>query len=264
METFRSELIRIWRPAFFAGIGLMALSAALVSTFIFTSAEDRTAAAPTSEQGPSSYTVAEIASPGGFLTALSAVSTLAGVILLVLWAVATASDYGTGLIRILVQAHPNRVTLLAGKIGALGVFTLLATAVTTLVVVVFARPLARLEGIEIEAWKTDFASHLLEGYLNFTIAGLVWGLIGLALAVLTRSAAMAIGIGIGFLLVVEGLITIVAPDAGPYLPGGTLSTLAAGGNDQLAWGEALGLSVLYGVVAATVSLAAVRTRDIVA
>jgi hypothetical protein len=132
------------------------------------------------------------------------VSTLAGVILLVLWAIAAATDYGTGLIRILVQAHPNRVTLLASKIAALSIFTLLATTVTTLVVVVFARPLARLEGIEIEAWKTDFASHLLEGFFNFTIAGLVWGLIGLTLAVLTRSSAMAIGIGIGFLLVVEG------------------------------------------------------------
>ena len=50
---------------------------------------------------------------------------------------------------------------------------------------------------------------------------------------------------------------------GPYLPGGTLSTLVAGGNDQLAWGAALGLVVLYGVVAATVSLAVFRTRDIV-
>jgi hypothetical protein len=260
MHTLRSELIRIWRPAFDAGIGVMALFAALVSVFIFTSAEDPTAAAPTSGEGPPSFTVAEIASPGGFLTALSTVSTLAGVILLVLWAIAAASDYGTGLIRILVQAHPNRVTLLASKIAALSIFTLLATTVTTLVVVVFARPLARLEGIEIEAWKTDFPSHLLEGFFNFT---LVWGLIGLTLAVLTRSAAMAIGIGIGFLLVVESLITIVAPDAAPYLPGGTLSTLAAGGNDQLAWGAALGLAVLYGVVAATASLAVFRTRDIV-
>jgi ABC-2 type transport system permease protein len=263
MHTLRSELIRIWRPAFFAGIGLMALSAAIVSIFIFTSAEDPTAASPSAGEGPPAFTVAEIASPGGFLTALSTVSTLAGLILLVLWAIAAATDYGTGLIRILVQAHPNRVTLLAGKIAALSIFTLLATTVTTLAVVVFARPLARLEGIEIEEWKTDFPAHLLEGFFNFTIAGLVWGLIGLMLAVLTRSAAMAIGIGIGFLLVVEGLITIFAPDAGPYLPGGTLSTLAGGGNDQLAWGAALGLVVLYGVVAATVSLAVFRTRDIV-
>lgn len=258
MHTFRSELIRIWRPAFFAGIGVMALFAGLVSIFIFTSV-----GSSPSEQGGRAFTVAEVAAPGGFLTALSAVSTLAGVILLVLWAIAAASDYSTGLIRILVQAHPNRITLLAGKIAALSVFTLLATTVTTLVVVLCAKPLARLEGIETEAWKTDFLSHLLEGFLNFTIAGLVWGLIGLTLAVLTRSSAMAIGIGIGFLLVVEGLITIVAPDAGPYLPGGTLSTLAAGGNDQLGWGAALGLVLLYGVIASTVSLAVFRTRDIV-
>ena len=56
---------------------------------------------------------------------------------------------------------------------------------------------------------------------------------------------------------------IFAPNAGPYLPGGTLNTLAAGGNDQLAWGAALALVVLYGVVAATASLAVFRTRDIV-
>jgi hypothetical protein len=156
----------------------------LVSVFIFTSAEN--------------------ASPGGFLTALSTVSRLAGVILLALWAIAVATDYSTGLIRILAPAHPNRTRLLGGKIAALSVFTLLATTVTTLVVVVFARPLARLEGIPIEAWKTDFASHLGKGLLDFTIAGLVWGLIGLMLAVLTRSSAIAIGIGLGFLLVVEG------------------------------------------------------------
>jgi hypothetical protein len=133
----------------------------------------------------------------------------------VLWAIAAATDYGTGLIRILVQAHPNRVTLLAGKIAALSIFTLLATTVTTLVVVVFARPLARLEGIEIEAWKTDFPSRLLEGFFNFTIAGLVWGLIGLTLAVLTRSAAMAIGIGIGFLLVVKASSRSSRPTPAP-------------------------------------------------
>jgi hypothetical protein len=185
------------------------------------------------------------------------------VILLALWAIAVATDYSTGLIRILAQAHPNRTRLLGGKIAALSVFTIVATTVTTLVVVVVvARPLAKLEGIPIEAWKTDFESHLGKGFFDFTIAGLVWGLIGLMLAVLTRSSAIAIGIGLGFLLVVEGLISIVAPSSSAYLPGGTLETLASGGNDQLAWGAALGLVVLYGVIATIVSLAVFRTRDI--
>jgi hypothetical protein len=153
--------------------------------------------------------------------------------------------------------------LLAGKIAALGVFTLMASTITFLVVVFLARPLARLEGIQVDGWKTDFVSHFFKGYFDFTVVALVWGLIGLMLAVLTRSAAMAIGIGVGFLLVVESLITIVAPAAGKYLPGGTLNTLAAGGTAGLSWAASLGLVVLYGVIATFVSLVVFRARDIV-
>jgi ABC-2 type transport system permease protein len=91
---------------------------------------------------------------------------------------------------------------------------------------------------------------------------LVWGLIGLLLAVLTRSSAMAIGIGIGFLLVVESLITIVAANAAKYLPGGTLITLVQGGTEGRSWGAAGGVVVLYRVVAACVSLLVFRARDI--
>jgi hypothetical protein len=128
-----------------------------------------------------------------------------------------------------------------------------------------ARPLARLEGIDVEHWKTDFAGHFFKGYFDFTVAMLVWGLIGLLLAVLTRSSAMAIGIGIGFLLVVESLITIVAANAAKYLPGGTLTTLVQGGTDGFSWGAAAGVVVLYRVIAAVVvSLLVFRTRDIVA
>jgi hypothetical protein len=56
---------------------------------------------------------------------------------------------------------------------------------------------------------------------------------------------------------------IVAPSSSSYRPGGTLDTVAAGGNDQLAWGAALGLVGLYGVIAAIVSLGVFRTRDII-
>jgi hypothetical protein len=82
-------------------------------------------------------------------------------------------DYSTGLIRILVQAQPRRVKLMAGKILALAGFTLLAATVTALVAVLAARPLARLEGIQVVAWKTDFVSHLAKGYFDFTVAVLV-------------------------------------------------------------------------------------------
>jgi ABC-type transport system involved in multi-copper enzyme maturation permease subunit len=262
-RVLRSEFIRIWRPSFlYGGIGLMAGFAALVSVFIYYSAPTVAGPAPSGPAGRGFVSVAQIAKPGGFLSALGTVGTLAGTVLLVLWAIAVASDYSTGIIRILVQAEPRRLKLLVGKVGALTGFTLFATLTTTLVVVLIARPLATLEGIAVNAWRTDFFAHLASGYLNFTVAALVWGSIGLMLAVLTRSSALAIGIGIGYLLVVENLIAIVARGASPYLPGGALYALVTGGNPQLAWAPALGLSALYGIVALSISLVAFRRRDI--
>jgi hypothetical protein len=265
MRAFRSEFIRIWRPAYFyGGFGAMAAFAALISVFIYTAATSGPPVPTASPQAAGFATVAQIASPGGFLAPLSVVSRPAGVIMLSLWAIAVATDYSTGMIRIVVQAYPKRVPLLVGKIAALVAFTVIAATIAYLVMIFFARPLARLEGISVQHWKTDFASHFFKGYFDFTVALLVWGLIGLMLAVLTRSSAMAIGIGIGFLLVVESLITIVAADAAKYLPGGTLSTLAQGGTKGFPWGAALGVVVLYGIIAAGVSLVVFRTRDIVA
>lgn len=265
LGVVRSELIRIWRPTFlYGGIGVMAVAAGFVSVFIYTSAHNAgPASGPAVGPGSGTPTVGEIAQPGGFLTALGTVSNLAGLVLLVVWAIAVANDYSSGLIRILVQAQPRRVRLLAGKLVALVAFTLVATAATTLVVVLLAHPLARLEGISVNAWKTGFFSHLFSGYFNFLVAALVWGLIGAMLAELTHSSALAIGIGIGYLLVVENLIGIVAPDASPYLPAGSLTALVMGGTARLAWAAALGLVILYGAVAAAVAFLAFRTRDIV-
>jgi ABC-type transport system involved in multi-copper enzyme maturation permease subunit len=262
-DAVRSEWIRIRRGSFLlGGIGVTAGFAALVSVFVYTAATDVPSKPSAGGLGSGFASIADIARPGGFLTALATVSTLVGIVLLALWAIATAGDYSTGLIRILVQAQPNRINLLSGKILALTLFTLLTTFTTTLTVVLVARPLARLQGIEIHAWKTDFFPHLLSSYANFAVAGLVWGLIGLMIAVLTRSSALAIGIGIGYLLVVENLIGIIAPDSTVYLPGGTLNALVSGGTSQLAWITALGLTILYGIIAIIISLVAFHARDI--
>ena len=158
-----------------------------------------------------------------------------------LWAIAAATDYGTGLIRILVQAHPNRVTLLASKIAALSIFTLLATTVTTFVAVVFAAPRAT-RGHRDRNMEDRLPLAPPGGLLQLHDRGAGLGTDRTHARRAHPQLGHAIGIGIGFLLVVEGLITIVAPDAGPYLPGGTLNTLAAGGKDQLASGAALGPS----------------------
>ncbi|MFT7649861.1 MAG: ABC-2 type transport system permease protein [Candidatus Poriferisodalaceae bacterium] len=234
----------------------------LISIFIVTSTSDGSGAAEAAS-GPGAFDSAgNLSVPGGFLTALGTTSQLAGIVLLSLWATAAASDYDTGLNRVLVQAQPNRLKLLGGKIIALTGFTVLATAVTTLTITFSARPLARLDGIDTEPWRTDFFPELLSGYVNFLLPSLVWGLIGLFIAVRTRSSGVAIAAGIGYLLVVENLIAIVADDITDFLPGGTLAALAGGGTADLAWAASLGLTLTYGVLAAAGALLIFRKRDI--
>ncbi len=259
MAAARSELIRIWRPSIvYGGTGIMAGFAAVISVFIYTSLDS-----PDAASGPvAGSTIADIEQPGGMLEALGSVSSLVGVVLLSLWAIAAASDYDTGLIRILVQAQPNRLKLLGGKIIALTIYTLMATAATMLTVVVVARPLSRVFEVANGQWSTDFFAELASGYVNFLIPSLVWGLIGLAIALLTKSSGIAIAAGIGYLLIVESLIGIAAPDATDFLPGGTLAALTAGGTPNISYGSALGLSMLYGVIAAGTALVLFRQRDI--
>src|SRR5262249_28423121 len=127
MRAFRSEFIRIWRPAYFyGGFGAMAAFAAPISAFFYTPPSTGPPLPSAAPQGAGFATVAQLASPGGFLAPLSVLSRPAGVIVLALWAIAVATDYSTGLIRIVVQAFPKRVPLLGGKIAALAAFTVMA------------------------------------------------------------------------------------------------------------------------------------------
>jgi len=255
----RSELIRIWRPSIiYGGTGIMAGFAAVISIFIYTSLDN-----PDAASGPvAGSTTADIEQPGGMLEALGSVSSLVGVVLLSVWAIATASDYDTGLIRILVQAQPSRLKLLGGKIAALAIYTAMAAAATMATVVVVARPLSRVFEVDNQTWNTDLATELASGYFNFLVPSLVWGLIGLTIAQLTKSSGIAIAAGISYLLIVESLIGIAAPDATDLLPGGTLAAVTAGGTPNIGYSPALGLSLLYGTIATGAALFLFRQRDI--
>ena len=264
IDTIRSEWIRIWRPSFrYGGFGVLAFFAVLISYFIYSSLADPSSADGLAGPGRAPTTAADLEQAGGMIDALGSISTLAGIVVLSLWAIATASDYDSGLIRVLVQAQPSRLTLLAGKIIALSFFTALLSAATVLVTSAVARPLARAYQVDTEQWRTDAAVEMASGFFNFLVPVLVWGLIGLMIAVLTRSSGTAIGVGIGWLLVVENLIGITAPDITHLMPGGTLNALAAGGTADLSWASALGFTLLYGAAAACISLIAFRKRDIV-
>ena len=92
---------------------------------------------------------------------------------------------------------------------------------------------------------------------------LAWGVIGVAVATVTRSVTAAIAGGIGYMMVVEGLLGMVL-DTGvtTYLPGSVLGAVASGGTASLALGSALLLGSAYAAAAICIAGVVFVRRDI--
>jgi len=262
LNVVRSELVRLRQPRLLVTwFGLMALFAAMVNTIMVTFVSGG-GSLPPGAPGVAFPTLAEMESPSGLMAGLSAASNLFGVVTLSFWALATAGDYSTGLIRLLVAAEPRRWRLLAGKVAALVLVTAAATTVAALVNVLAVMPAAAGAGISTDAWGTGLAEVVFSAWANLFLALVAWGVIGLVIAVLTRSAAVAISIGVGYLLVVESLIRMVGDAPSDWLLGSTLGALASGGTDAIAYGTALAVTAGYVTLGLVLAGVVVVRRDV--
>lgn len=257
-----SELIRLARPRLLlTWFGLTALFAALINSVMFTSAAD-TASMPTAGPGVTFADAATLASAEGPFAGLSAAASMFGVVTLSFWALAIATDYSSGLIRLIVSAEPNRWKLLLGKVLALTLLTAAATTVALVVCAVSALPAASSAGISTAQWGTDLLPIIAGAWANSFLSMLVWGVAGLALAAIFRSSAVAISIGVGYVLVVESVLRQMFDGGATWLLGSTMSALAAGGTAEMSYATALGLSAVYIIVGVGVATVVVTRRDV--
>lgn len=257
-----SELIRSRRRAVLLGwLGLTAVLAVLVNTVMFRAAADADGR-PTAAPGVDFPSVPVLESVAGLTAGVAAASSMLGVITLSFWALLTASDYSTGLIRLLVAAQPRRWRLLAGKAMALTLWTACAAAVALIVNVGAAPAGASSAGIDTSAWETAAAGDFLSAWARLFSALLVWGVLGLALATLTRSAAVAISIGVGYVLLLDRVLASLFDRVADVLPGSVLTALAKGGTDAVSQPQALIAGVIYAGLALAASLVMLQRRDI--
>ncbi len=257
----RSELVRLLRPRMLVGwFGLIALFAALINSVMFSLTGVQ---APAAGPGVAFPDHATLAGTQGLVAGLSAAASMFGIVTLSFWALATAGDYTTGLIRVLVAAEPHRWKLLVGKLVALLLLTVVATTVAVVVDLAVAPAAAGAAGIDTTAWRAGVTAGLvLQARGNALLASLVWGMIGLTLAAVLRSSALAISIGVGWVLVVESVVTAAFDGGGDWLPGTVLTALAQGGNDLLAHPTALGLGLTYVLVGVGAAMVIGWRRDI--
>ncbi len=260
IRAIRSELTRLSSHSLLVGgIGLMIFFGLLSTIVVFYTASSGSAVLPNT----GGITLASIEASDGMFAGLRHFAGMLGIVALVVWALSATSDYSTGLIRLLVQAEPSRWRLLVGKVVALTAFTCMATLATTMIVMPLAPAVAEMTDISTAAWNSGMAGALVSGYLHLTLSVLLWGVVGLFVGMVTKSSGIAIGIGIGYLMLFEGLAGMLLESAAKWLPGQVFGVIASGGTADMSYSTALIVAAGY-VVAALAASVVVSRRDITA
>lgn len=258
-NTVLSEAMRLTRRGFLmSGIVLVGGLTLLVTVITYLAASD------TAEGDGFEMMSSQLEDARGLVASVEGAANLLGIVVLSLAAVAVASDYGTGLIRQLVQAEPRRWRLIVGKLAALAGFTVGAAALGTVVGVAASPVLATMTDISTGAWSDGLLWTVTSTFLNLAIGLFVWTTIGFTIAVATHSIAAAVAGGIGYIVVFENLLGLVSETLVSWLPGSAITALVAGGNATQDYRTALALSIGYALLGLAVSLAVFQRRDITA
>lgn len=261
LDVVRAELIRLRRPGLLLGwAGLVAVLCVLVNSVMFGIAQEQ--APPAQGPGVSFPSLTGLLEPGGLVAGLGSASSMLGVVTLSFWALATAGDHTTGLIRLLVAAQPRRGRLVLGKWLALAATTAVIVLLAVVVNVGVAPIAAGAAGLEPTAWGDDVVGLVAAAFRDLYLTLLVWGTIGLAIATLTRSAGIAIGVGVGWVLLIEQVIGAASQSVAEWLPGAVMTALASGGTPDTSYAVALSTAAAYTLVAIIGAIAVFRRRDV--
>ncbi|MHB8508817.1 MAG: hypothetical protein ACYDGR_09245 [Candidatus Dormibacteria bacterium] len=130
-------------------------------------------------------------------------ASLGGVFALILGVLSQGSEYGWETVKTMYTQRPGRLAMLSGKVAAL--------TLTVLVMVIglfTANAIASLAIASADGSATTFPPllELIKGGAATWLIFEFWALLGMGLATLFRQSAMAIGLGLAYGLVLEGLV----------------------------------------------------------
>jgi len=151
----------------------------------------------------------------------------------VLGALFVASEYSSGMIRTTFAAVPNRIAVIAAKSTVLGAVTLIVMTVAGLLAFLSAQIFLSADGHGTSLADSDALNAVLGigAYMAFV------AVLGAALAWIFRSAAAAIGVLVGLLLVLPSIVQLLPGSVGdsvsPYAPTNAGEALWANSSPQV-------------------------------
>jgi ABC-2 type transport system permease protein len=207
MRAFTSEWVKLSRRSTLVGFGGTMIAFTLLFTILaFEGAGGRNIDLDGSGS-EALVTTAMLSRPEGSILVATDMAGFFGVVALALFASNLAGEFHKGTIRVLFVTEPNRLKVLAGKILALTSFVVAGIAATLAASIGSGVLMAERVGVETSAWWTaDGLAAIGAAYINLSGAALVPALIGATLAVLARSTAVAVSVGLGWFILAEPLI----------------------------------------------------------
>ncbi|WP_040802908.1 ABC transporter permease subunit [Nocardia concava] len=200
-----------------------------------------------------------------------------GALMLVLGALAVGSGYGWGSWKTALTQGPSRVNVLGAVVLSL------AVTVVALVVVAFVVDTgvaALIAGTQGQSLALPSAGRILLGIASGTVILGMWTLAGAVVGAIARGPALAVGLGLVWVLVVENLLRGVAGIFSPikaitdHMPGTAAGSLAGslrtvtgpatpGVLDILSRGESLIVLAVYIAAFAGGTIWLIRRRDMI-
>jgi ABC-2 type transport system permease protein len=278
LASTRAELLRLRRwPATWVLIGVwFALDLAFVYVFNYVAYRTGSQSA-VADAVPRAQLLADLMPDAVPVAAVQGTPLFGGAILMILGALAAGSGYGWGTWKTVLTQRPGRGAAFGGTL------VVLALTVVALVLATFALDLgvaSVLAAVESQPVVLPSLGELAQGAGTGALVLGMWAAAGVLIGVLTRSPALAVGLGLVWALVVENLLRGVADLIGglavvtDHLPGtaagslvGSLGGTAADGTPGvqtiLSGGTAALFLLGYLVMFATGGLALMRRRDLV-
>lgn len=206
-RSFAAEWLKLRRRPAVWVLGAILVALVLVVNYVFLFLLLLTTAAGTEiAPGMTAAALKQMLYPANFIrTALSNLSGggLAGSLAMILGALTFGSEYGWGTLKTVLAQRPGRLATFAGKLVALAAVLAIYTALMFAAAAACAAAIGAYDG-SFSSWPqaADVVKGVLAGWL---IMGL-WASLGLALSILFRQSALAIGLGLVYAIVLEVLV----------------------------------------------------------
>lgn len=260
IRALRAELVKMLRRRVLLLTALAVVLFAVGGAAIVLAAAEPAATA-TPGRG---LTLDALADAGGGTEVFRTAASFAGFFMFVVFVGAVAVEFGRGTFRTMLLRQPRRLRLLAGKMAGLLAFAAAVLLVTELLTWAAALLLAPSQDVATGSWIslaalgagiTDYAAVL------FWVAG--YAVLGMTLAVLTRSVAIALAVGIAWAGPFEHLLQDAWDPSSRLFPGLLLEAFVAGGTPDVSAARAFFTIAAYVIVGALVAGTSFARRDAV-